>query len=115
LASGEYLGAFAVTEPGAGSDVANMTPGAVEDGDHYIMNSSKVFSTNGGAADTFITFARTSKENGSKGISSSSIEKDTRGVVVDKPEHKMRLNGSRTVQLNFDECKIPKAQMLVEE
>lgn len=115
LASGEYLGAFAVTEPGAGSDVANMTTSAVEDGDHYIMNGSKVFITNGGAADTFITFARTSKENGSKGISAFIIEKDTRGLVIGKPEHKMGLHGSSTVQLNFDQCKVPKAQMLGEE
>lgn len=115
LASGEYLGAFAVTEPGAGSDVANMTTSAVEDGDHYIMNGSKVFITNGGAADTFITFARTSKENGSKGISAFIIEKDTRGLEVGKPEHKMGLHGSSTVQLNFDQCKVPKAQMLGEE
>lgn len=115
LASGEYLGAFAVTEPGAGSDVANMTTTAVKDGNHYIMNGSKVFITNGGAADTFVTFARTSKENGSKGISAFIIEKDTPGLVIGKPEHKMGLHGSSTVQLNFDQCKVPKEQLLGEE
>src|SRR5699024_7427676 len=91
LASGEYLGAFAVTEPGAGSDVANMTTSAIKDGDHYILNGSKVFITNGGAADTFITFARTSKGKGSKGISAFILEKDTPGLDIGKPEHKMGL------------------------
>src|SRR5699024_1220924 len=109
LASGEYLGAFAVTEPGAGSDVGNMKTNAIKEGDHYILNGSKVFITNGGAADTFITFARTSKEKGPKGISAFILEKDTPGLDIGKPEHKMGLHGSSTVQLNFDQCKVPKA------
>jgi len=115
LASGEYLGAFAVTEPGAGSDVANMTTSAIKDGDHYILNGSKVFITNGGAADTFITFARTSKGKGSKGISAFILEKDTPGLDIGKPEHKMGLHGSNTVQLSFDQCKVTKEQLLGEE
>lgn len=115
LASGDYLGAFAVTEPGAGSDVASMRTSAVKDGDHYILNGSKVFITNGGAADTFITFARTSKKKGSKSISAFILEKDTPGLNIGKPEHKMGLHGSSTVQLNFDQCKVPKEQLLGEE
>src|SRR5699024_5742516 len=111
LSSGEYLGAFAVTEPGAGSDVANMTTTATKEGNHYILNGSKVFITNGGAADTFITFARTGKEKGSKGISAFILEKDTPGLDIGKPEHKMGLHGSSTVQLNFDQCKVPEEQL----
>lgn len=112
LASGEYLGAFAVTEPGAGSDVANMTTNAVRDGDHYILNGSKMFITNGEAADTFITFARTEKEKGYKSISAFILEKDTPGLEIGKKEDKMGLHGSSTVQLNFDNCKVPKEQLL---
>lgn len=115
LASGEYLGAFAVTEPGAGSDVANLKTKAKKDGDNYILNGSKVFITNGGAADTFITFARTSDEEGSKGVSAFIIERDTPGFVIGKAEKKMGLHGSSTVQLNFDNCVVPKEQLLGNE
>ncbi|MBP1969834.1 acyl-CoA dehydrogenase [Virgibacillus natechei] len=113
LASGEYLGAFAVTEPGAGSDVASMKTTAKKDGDHYILNGSKVFITNGGMADTYITFARTGE--GPKGISGFIVEKDTPGLVIGKKEKKMGLHGSSTVQLNFDQCVIPKEQLLGNE
>lgn len=114
LASGEYLGAFAVTEPGAGSDVASLKTKAKKDGDNYILNGSKVFITNGGAADTFITFARTSDDNGA-GVSAFIVEKDTPGFVVGKAEKKMGLHGSSTVSLNFDNCVISKKQMLGNE
>ena len=110
LASGEYLGAFAVTEPGAGSDVASMKTTAKKDGDNYILNGSKIFITNGGAADTFITFARTGE--GSKGISAFIVEKDSPGLVIGKQEKKMGLHGSSTVQLNFDQCAVSKEQLL---
>jgi len=113
LASGEYLGAFALTEPGAGSDAANIKTKAVKDGDSYILNGSKVFITNGGEADTYITFARTGE--GTKGISAFIVEKDTPGLVVGKKERKMGLHGSNTVQLNFDQCKVPASQLLGEE
>ncbi|GAA0605536.1 acyl-CoA dehydrogenase [Virgibacillus siamensis] len=115
LASGEYLGAFAVTEPGAGSDVASMKTRAKKDGDHYIMNGSKIFITNGGSADTFITFAQTSDEAGSKGVSAFIIERGTPGLEIGKAEKKMGLHGSSTVQINFDNCKVPKEQMLGNE
>ncbi|WP_174614965.1 acyl-CoA dehydrogenase [Virgibacillus ihumii] len=115
LASGEYLGAFAVTEPGAGSDVASMKTRAKKDGDHYILNGSKIFITNGGSADTFITFARTNGEEGSQGVSAFIIERDTLGFEIGKPEKKMGLHGSSTVQINFDNCKVPREQLLGEE
>jgi len=115
LASGEYLGAFALTEPGAGSDVANMKTRAVKDGDNYILKGSKIFITNGGQADTYVTFARTSDEPGSKGVSAFIVEKDTPGLEIGKPEKKMGLHGSSTVQLSFDNCVVPKEQLLGEE
>ncbi|PAV31389.1 acyl-CoA dehydrogenase [Virgibacillus profundi] len=113
LASGEYLGAFAVTESGAGSDVGSMKTSAKKDGDNYILNGSKVFITNGGAADTYITFARTGK--GPKGISAFIVEQDSPGLIIGKKEKKMGLHGSSTVQLNFDQCVIPKDQLLGNE
>ncbi|HLS09961.1 acyl-CoA dehydrogenase [Lentibacillus sp.] len=115
LAAGEFLGAFALTEPGAGSDAANIKTKAVKNGDDYVLNGSKIFITNGGQADTYITFARTSDESGSKGISAFIVEKDTPGLVIGKPEKKMGLHGSSTVQLNFDNCTVSKEQLLGEE
>ncbi len=115
LASGEYVGAFALTEPSAGSDAGSLKTRAKRDGDHYILDGSKVFITNGGAADTFIVFARTDKDAGSKGVSAFIVERDTPGFVIGKKEKKMGMNGSSTVQLNFDQCKVPASQLLGEE
>lgn len=115
LASGEYLGAFALTEPGAGSDAGGLKTRAQKDGDHYILNGSKLFITNGGAADTFIVFARTDKDAGSEGVSAFIVERDTPGFEIGKKEKKMGMNGSSTVQLNFDQCKIPVSQLLGQE
>ncbi|QOR66544.1 acyl-CoA dehydrogenase [Cytobacillus suaedae] len=116
LASGEYLGAFALTEPSAGSDAGSLKTKAVKQGDHYILNGSKVFITNGGEADTYIVFARTnSDEVGSKGISAFIVEKDTPGFIIGKDEHKMGLHGSRTVQLTFEDAKVPAENLLGEE
>lgn len=111
LASGEYLGGFALTESGAGSDAANMKTRAVKRGDHYIINGSKSFITNGGKADTYITFARTSDEGRSEGISAFIIEKDTPGLTIGKQEKKMGLHGSQTTELIFNECRVPKEQL----
>lgn len=113
LASGEYLGAFAVTEPGAGSDVGSMKTRAKKDGDNYVLTGSKVFITNGAAADTFITFARTGE--GSKGLSAFIVERDSPGLIIGKKEKKMGLHGSSTVQLTFDSCVISKKQLLGKE
>lgn len=115
LASGEYLGAFALTESSAGSDAASLKTRAKKDGDNYILNGSKMFITNGGVADTYITFARTSDEKGAKGVSAFIIEKDTPGLLIGKTEKKMGLHGTKTVELNFDQCVVPKAQLLGNE
>lgn len=112
LASGEYIGAFALTEPGAGSDAANIKTKARLEGDDYILNGSKLFITNGIAANTFITFARTGE--GNKGISAFIIERDTPGLSIGKAEKKMGLHGTGTVTLSFDNCKVPKEQLLGE-
>lgn len=115
LASGEYLGAFALTESSAGSDAASLKTRAKKDGDNYILNGSKTFITNGGVADTYITFARTSDEQGAKGVSAFILEKDTPGLVIGKTEKKMGLHGTKTVELIFDQCKVPKEQLLGKE
>jgi acyl-CoA dehydrogenase len=115
LASGEYLGAFALTEPSAGSDAGSLRTRAKKDGEHYILNGSKIFITNGGEADTYIVFARTSASHGSKGISAFIVEKDTEGFIVGKKEKKMGLHGSNTVELSFENCKVPESQLLGQE
>lgn len=115
LASGQYLGAFALTEPQAGSDAANIKLSAKQEVDHYILNGSKMFITNGKEADTFITFARTSETDGYKGISAFIVEKDNPGLQIGKSEKKMGLHGSSTVTLNFDQCKVRKDQLLGKE
>ena len=115
LASGEYLGAFCLTEPNAGSDAASLKTRAVKDGDEYVLNGSKVFITNGGEADVYIVFASTNPEAGSKGISAFIVEKGTEGFVIGKDEHKMGLHGSRTVQLTFEQMRVPAENLLGEE
>src|SRR5690606_21457416 len=79
LAAGEYIGAFALTEPNAGSDASNIATTARLEGDHYIVNGTKIFITNGGVADVYVTFVRTGQEKGYKGVSCLLIEKDTPG------------------------------------
>ncbi|MCP1143588.1 acyl-CoA dehydrogenase [Lysinibacillus endophyticus] len=112
LASGEYLGAFCLTEPEAGSDAGALKTRAVKKDDHYVLNGSKVFITNGGEADVYIVFASTSPEKGSKGISAFIVEKNTPGLVIGKNEHKMGLHGSKTVQLTFENMKVPVENLL---
>ncbi|MBM7706183.1 acyl-CoA dehydrogenase [Chryseomicrobium aureum] len=115
LASGEYLGAFCLTEPAAGSDAGSLKTRAVKKEDHYVLNGSKVFITNGGEADVYIVFANTDPEKGSRGISAFIVEKDTPGFIVGKDEHKMGLHGSRTVELTFEDMKVPAANLLGQE
>src|SRR5699024_4797245 len=98
LASGEYIGAFALTEPGAGSDAASLKLRAEKQGDEYVLNGSKIFITNGIEADVFLVIARTGEgTTGSKGISAFLVEKDTPGFSIGKNENKMGLHGSSTV------------------
>lgn len=115
LASGEYLGAFCLTEPDAGSDAGALKTKAVKQGEHYVLNGSKVFITNGGEADVYIVFASTNPEKGPRGISAFIVEKDAPGLVIGKDEHKMGLHGSRTVQLIFENMKVPQDNLLGEE
>ncbi len=115
LASGEYLGAFGLTEPSAGSDAGGLKTRAVRDGDHYILNGSKVFITNAGEADVYIVFASTDPGEGSRGITAFIVEKDTPGLEVGKKEKKMGLNGSNTSQLIFEDCRVPAENRLGEE
>ncbi len=112
LASGEYLGAFCLTEPSSGSDAGSLKTRAVLKDDHYVLNGSKVFITNGGEADTYIVYASTNPELGTKGISAFIVEKDTPGFIIGKDEHKMGLQGSRTVQLTFEDAKVPVENLL---
>jgi acyl-CoA dehydrogenase len=112
LAAGEYLGAFCLTEANAGSDASSLKSRAVKAGDHYILNGSKMFITNGGEADVYIVFASTNPELGSKGISAFIVEKNTPGFVIGKDEKKMGLHGSRTVQLTFEDMKVPAENLL---
>lgn len=115
LASGEYLGAFCLTEPSAGSDAAAMKSRAVRNGDHYILNGSKVFITNGGEADVYIVFAATNPELGSRGVSAFIVEKGTPGLIIGKNEEKMGLHGSMTVELTFDNMAVPAENLLGNE
>jgi alkylation response protein AidB-like acyl-CoA dehydrogenase len=115
LASGEYLGAFCLTEPGSGSDAGSLKTKAVKKDGKYILNGSKVFITNGGEADTYIVFASTNHAAGTKGISAFVVEKNTKGLVIGKDEHKMGLYGSRTVQLSFEDAEVPFENLLGEE
>ncbi|TYS85144.1 acyl-CoA dehydrogenase [Rossellomorea aquimaris] len=115
LATGEYLGAFCLTEPSAGSDAKSLKTKAEKRDDHYVLNGSKVFITNGGEADTYIVFAATDLSKGSRGVSAFIVEKDTPGLVIGKDEHKMGLHGSRTVQLTFEDMKVPAENLLGQE
>ena len=115
MASGEYLGAFCLTEAGAGSDAGSLKTKAVNKGDHYVLNGSKMFITNGGEADVYIVFASTDPSQGTYGITGFIVDKGTPGLIIGKDEEKMGLHGSRTVQLTFEDMKVPAENRLGEE
>ncbi len=115
LAGGEMLGAFALTEPDAGSDPGSMKMRAEDRGDHYLVNGAKVFITNGSAAGIINLIARTDPRKGNRGLSGLIVERNAPGFRVGKREHKMGLRASDTVELLFDECRIPKANLLGRE
>lgn len=112
LASGEYLGAFCLTEPSSGSDAGSLKTRAIKEQNHYILNGSKVFITNGGEADVYIVFALTDPTNRSRGISAFIVEKETPGLIIGKDERKMGLHGSSTVQLTFENMIVPAENLL---
>ena len=115
LASGEYLGAFCLTEASSGSDAGSLKTRAVKKGDHYVLNGSKMFITNGGEADVYIVFASTDPSKGTYGITAFIVDKETPGLGIGKDERKMGLHGSRTVELSFDNMKVPVENRLGEE
>ncbi|WP_144696855.1 acyl-CoA dehydrogenase [Fictibacillus phosphorivorans] len=115
LASGEFLGAFGLTEPSSGSDAASLKTRAVKKGDHYILNGSKIFITNAGEADVYIVFASTAPDKGSYGISAFIVDKDTPGFSVGKKEKKMGLNGSNTCEIVFEDARVPAENLLGKE
>jgi len=112
LAKGEKLGAFGLTEPNAGTDASAQQTRAVLEGDHYILNGSKIFITNAGYADVYIIMAMTDKSKGVKGISAFIVERDFEGFSVGKKEAKMGIRGSATCELIFENCKVPKENLL---
>ncbi len=111
LASGEYLGAWALSEPGCGSDVAALTTTAELDGDTWVLNGAKQWITNGYYAGVHVVMAKTTPEGGPKGISAFIVERDTPGFEIGAKEDKMGMRGSDTVGLTFDNVRIPKENL----
>jgi len=112
LAKGETLGCFGLTEPVAGSDAASMATTAQEDGDSYIVNGSKIFISNGGVAQVAIVWAQTDRELRHKGISCFIIEANSPGYTIGAEEKKLGIRGSNTTELHFENCRVPRENML---
>ncbi len=115
LASGKKLGAFALSEPEAGSDASNLRTGAVLDGDAYVLNGMKNWTTNGSTADLVLVMAATDRSKGSKGIGTFILEKGMPGFAVAKKEKKLGIRSSDTVSLSFADCRVPVANMIGKE
>ena len=115
LLSGRKLGAFGLTEPGAGTDASGQQTTAVLEGDHYVLNGVKCFITNATEAETFVVFAMTDKSKGNHGISAFIVEKDFPGFSIGKHEKKMGIRGSATSDLIFEDCIVPKENLLGQE
>ena len=115
LLSGRKLGAFGLTEPGAGTDASGQQTTAVLEGDHYVLNGTKCFITNATEAETFVVFAMTDKSKGNHGISAFIVEKDFPGFSIGKHEKKMGIRGSATSDLIFEDCIVPKENLLGQE
>ncbi len=112
LASGEWIGAFGLTEPNAGTDAAMQQTVAVDTGEKWILNGSKIFITNAGYAHVYIVIAMTDKSQGTKGISAFIVEEGTPGFSIGKKEKKLGIRGSSTCELIFENCEIPKENLL---
>ena len=112
LLSGRKLGAFGLTEPNAGSDASGQQTVAVLEGDHYVLNGTKCFITNATEADTFVVFAMTDRTKGNHGISAFIVEKGFKGFSIGKHEKKMGIRGSATSDLIFEDCIVPKENLL---
>lgn len=112
LASGQYLGCWALTEPGTGSDAGAQKTVATRDGDHWVLNGTKQFITNASVAGTSVIMAMTDKSKGQKGISSFIVERGTPGMYVSKIEKKLGTRGSPTCSITLEDCRIPAENML---
>lgn len=115
LLLGKKIGAFNLTEPEAGSDAGNGSTIAVKEGDHYIINGLKCFSTNAPLADTYVVFAITDKSKGSRGMSAFIVEKDFPGVSIGKIENKSGINAAQVSEVIYDNCKVPAENLIGEE
>jgi len=115
LNKGEYLGAFGLTEPSAGTDASQQQTKAVRFNDYYEITGSKIFITNAGYADVYVIFAMTQPELGLKGISAFIVDKDTKGFTVGPKEKKMGIKGSSTCELIFQKARVPKENLLGQE
>ncbi len=116
LCSGQSVGALGLTEPGAGSDaIGSMRTTATRDGDHYLLNGTKLYITNGPVADVLLVYAKTNRDKGAKGISAFIVEKGFPGFKVAQKLTKMGFRGSQTGELVFDNCRVPAANLVGEE
>ncbi|GGE82147.1 acyl-CoA dehydrogenase [Priestia taiwanensis] len=112
MAEGTKMGAYGLTEPNSGSDAASMRTTAVRNGDHYVLNGSKIFITNGGEADIYVVFALTDPSSKHKGTTAFIIEKDTPGFSVGKKESKLGIRSSLTTEIIFEDCNVPVENVL---
>ena len=115
LATGEIIGAFCLSEPEAGSDATSQKTTALDNGDHYILNGTKNWITNGNSASIYIVIAQTDKEKGHKGINALVVEKGMPGFEIGPKENKLGIRGSDTHSLNFNDVKVPKENRIGEE
>ncbi|MFC4077311.1 acyl-CoA dehydrogenase [Salinithrix halophila] len=115
LAEGKKLGAYGLTEPGSGSDAANMRTTARREGDEYTLNGNKIFITNGGEAEIYLVFAVTDAEQKHHGVTAFIVEKGTRGFSIGKKESKLGIRSSPTTEIVFEDCRIPVANRLGKE
>jgi acyl-CoA dehydrogenase len=115
LASGEKIAAFALTEPGTGSDALAMKTTAIRNGDDYVLNGAKTFITNGAVADTFTVFMNSDPDAGYRGINAIVVERDTPGFTTNHLSDAMGMRGSSTAELVFDNCRIPATNLLSED
>ncbi len=115
LASGENIGAFCLSEPEAGSDATSQKTTAIDKGDHYLLNGTKNWITNGGRADVYLVIAQTDKEKGHKGINAFIVEKGMKGFDIGPKEDKLGIRGSDTHTLQFNDVKVPKENRIGED
>ncbi len=114
LTAMDLIGSYCLTEPGAGSDAANLRTKAVRDGDHYVLNGSKAFISGGGVSDVYVVMARTGGE-GAKGVSAFVVKKGTDGLSFGANEKKMGWNSQPTAEVTFDDCRVPAENRLADE